>query len=90
MRRLILLAQIIPDLSAQVLKTYPMTAAKRGICLIINNYDFTHSEKGLQKREGTMVDEGTFSDWGMHVCMRAVCENVIKYIYLSKFKSKTS
>lgn len=35
-----------------------MAAAKRGTCLIINNYDFTKSEKGLQNREGTMVDEG--------------------------------
>ncbi|XP_073329680.1 caspase-8 [Pagrus major] len=39
------------------LGTYPMTAAKRGICLIINNYDFTKSKKKkLSKREGTMVD----------------------------------
>lgn len=34
-----------------------MTSAKRGICLIINNYDFTNSMVGLKNREGTMVDE---------------------------------
>ncbi|XP_070831929.1 caspase-8 [Chaetodon trifascialis] len=40
-----------------LLRTYPMKAAKRGVCLIVNNYDFSNSGKGLQKREGTMVDE---------------------------------
>lgn len=35
------------------LRPYPMTAAKRGICLIINNYNFDK----LLKREGTMVDQ---------------------------------
>ncbi|XP_035531795.1 caspase-8 [Morone saxatilis] len=38
------------------LGTYPMTSAKRGICLIINNYNFTGA-KNLQKREGTNIDE---------------------------------
>uniref|UniRef100_A0A3Q3VWI3 Caspase-8 n=1 Tax=Mola mola TaxID=94237 RepID=A0A3Q3VWI3_MOLML len=38
------------------LTPYPMTAVKRGVCLIINNYDFTLSENSLQKREGTMID----------------------------------
>ncbi|XP_036966096.1 caspase-8 [Acanthopagrus latus] len=38
------------------LETYPMTAATRGICLIINNYDFTNSRKTLSKREGTQFD----------------------------------
>ncbi|XP_044073633.1 caspase-8 [Siniperca chuatsi] len=41
----------------EVLGTYPMTAAKRGICLIVNNCDFTNSKQGLQERKGTMVDE---------------------------------
>nr|XP_046259206.1 caspase-8 [Scatophagus argus] len=41
-----------------ILETYPMTAAKRGTCLIINNYDFSASQKGLQSRDGTMTDEG--------------------------------
>ncbi|KAM7407403.1 hypothetical protein PAMA_003229 [Pampus argenteus] len=41
----------------EVLGTYPMTSEKRGICLIVNNYDFTESKKTLKKREGTMVDE---------------------------------
>ncbi|XP_040005099.1 caspase-8 isoform X5 [Xiphias gladius] len=39
----------------EVLGIYPMTAAKRGICLIINNYNFTTST--LKNREGTMADE---------------------------------
>ncbi|XP_051259013.1 caspase-8 [Dicentrarchus labrax] len=38
------------------LGTYPMTSAKRGICLIVNNYDFSGA-KNLQKREGTNIDE---------------------------------
>ncbi|XP_078118067.1 caspase-8 isoform X3 [Sander vitreus] len=37
------------------LGTYPMTSAKRGICLIVNNYNFTI--QALKKREGTMRDE---------------------------------
>uniref|UniRef100_A0A3Q1GN01 Caspase-8 n=1 Tax=Acanthochromis polyacanthus TaxID=80966 RepID=A0A3Q1GN01_9TELE len=39
------------------LGTYPMISAKRGICLIINNYDFSKSIVTLKNREGTMVDE---------------------------------
>uniref|UniRef100_A0AAQ6AL43 Caspase-8 n=1 Tax=Amphiprion ocellaris TaxID=80972 RepID=A0AAQ6AL43_AMPOC len=39
------------------LGTYPMTSAKRGICLIINNYNFSESRVELKKREGTMIDE---------------------------------
>ncbi|KAM7380505.1 hypothetical protein PAMP_003795 [Pampus punctatissimus] len=41
----------------EVLGTYPMPSKKRGICLIVNNYNFTESKKGLKKREGTMIDE---------------------------------
>ncbi|XP_063743045.1 caspase-8 [Eleginops maclovinus] len=37
----------------EVLGTYSMTAAKRGICLIVNNYNFAG---GLKTREGTNVD----------------------------------
>ncbi|XP_070694341.1 caspase-8 isoform X2 [Pempheris klunzingeri] len=44
------------DTNPEVLGKYPMTAAKRGICLIVNNNDFTKS-KGHQNREGTMLDE---------------------------------
>ncbi|XP_010736063.3 caspase-8 isoform X1 [Larimichthys crocea] len=40
-----------------VLETYPMTAVTRGICLIINNYDFTKSLTRLMKRDGTMIDK---------------------------------
>ncbi|KAM6978422.1 caspase-8 [Tautogolabrus adspersus] len=39
------------------LGSYPMTAKKRGFCLIINNNDFSKSKQGLQMREGTMRDE---------------------------------
>lgn len=38
------------------LETYPMTASKRGICLIINNYDFSNSVESLKMREGTKFD----------------------------------
>lgn len=35
-----------------------MTAAKRGICLIVNNQDFSKSKQGLLERMGTKIDEG--------------------------------
>ncbi|XP_005452949.1 caspase-8 isoform X2 [Oreochromis niloticus] len=38
------------------LGTYPMTSEKRGICLIVNNYDFSNSSQ-LNKRNGTEVDQ---------------------------------
>ncbi|XP_057709264.1 caspase-8 isoform X1 [Corythoichthys intestinalis] len=41
----------------QALKPYRMTAKKRGICLIINNNDFKNSQKELDTREGTEIDE---------------------------------
>lgn len=34
---------------------------RRGICLIINNYDFRKSPKYLKDREGTKVDQGASS-----------------------------
>lgn len=39
------------------LEEYPMTAAKRGICLIVNNDNFTKSMPVLKNREGTILDE---------------------------------
>ncbi|XP_068429231.1 caspase-8 [Clinocottus analis] len=45
------------NINFAALEVYPMTAAKRGICLIVNNYNFTQSISGLQKREGTLLDE---------------------------------
>ncbi|XP_034417178.1 caspase-8 isoform X3 [Cyclopterus lumpus] len=39
----------------EALGIYPMTAAKRGICLIVNNYNFNSDSH--QKREGTILDE---------------------------------
>lgn len=38
------------------LGTYPMTSEKRGICLIVNNDNFSNSSQ-LKKREGTAVDQ---------------------------------
>ncbi|KAG7227615.1 hypothetical protein INR49_005430 [Caranx melampygus] len=42
------------------LGTYPMTSAKRGICLIINNNDFSSS--GRKNRAGTMIDQRSLCD----------------------------
>lgn len=66
-----------------------MTASKRGVCLIINNYDFSNSIQSLGKREGTMLDEGMFNYFGrlklklvhvfhpcylgMHVVFKVIC-----------------
>lgn len=58
-----------------------MAARKRGICLIINNYDFSKSEKYLQTREGTMVDQGVFTYiWKCQ--LKRACRMFI-YFYLS-------
>ncbi|XP_010793746.1 caspase-8, partial [Notothenia coriiceps] len=46
------LAEIFSSMN-EVLGKYPMTAAKRGICLIVNNYKFA---PGLKPREGTNLD----------------------------------
>ncbi|KAF3694838.1 Caspase-8 [Channa argus] len=43
--------------SSEILGSYPMTAANRGVCLIINNNDFTNSTPKLTNREGTRTDE---------------------------------
>ncbi|KAK7490352.1 hypothetical protein BaRGS_00018331 [Batillaria attramentaria] len=44
------------------LKRYTMTAEPRGLCLIINNRDFTKEDgspiQGLETRHGTDVDRG--------------------------------
>lgn len=37
------------------LDTYPMNSTKRGVCLIVNNYDFTETRGSV--REGTMIDK---------------------------------
>ncbi|KAF7652035.1 hypothetical protein LDENG_00102320 [Lucifuga dentata] len=39
------------------LEMYPMTRAKRGICLIVNNNNFSNSIKPLKSRDGTIIDE---------------------------------
>ncbi|XP_035995231.1 caspase-8 isoform X2 [Fundulus heteroclitus] len=39
------------------LDEYPMTRAKRGICVIVNNNDFSESRIPLKERVGTMIDE---------------------------------
>lgn len=72
-------------INTEGLETYPMTAAKRGVCLIINNYDFTKSKlnpvllKPLQNREGTMADERCLTEvfkWlGFEVVVRQDCDS---------------
>ncbi|XP_060910493.1 caspase-8 [Labrus mixtus] len=60
------------------LGSYPMTAAKRGLCLIINNNNFSESKQRLQTREGTMVDEERLNkvfEWlGFHVVIERDCD----------------
>uniref|UniRef100_A0A3B4WAC5 Caspase-8 n=1 Tax=Seriola lalandi dorsalis TaxID=1841481 RepID=A0A3B4WAC5_SERLL len=46
--------------NSEDLGIYPMTAAKRGFCLIVNNNNF--SESNLKNREGTMIDEKCLHD----------------------------
>lgn len=69
--------------NVEELGTYPMTGARRGICLIINNYNF--SDK--RKREGTKIDqeclERVFEWLGFdvevhHDCTRAKMLSVVK------------
>nr|WGF13180.1 caspase 8 [Trachinotus ovatus] len=64
--------------NSEDLGIYPMTAAKRGICLIVNNYDF--SESSFKNREGTMIDEKCLDDvfkWlGFVVEIRRDCTGV--------------
>nr|AKM76972.1 caspase 10 [Sebastes schlegelii] len=63
--------------NTEVLRTYPMTAAKRGICLIVNNNGFTKSS-GLMERKGTMFDEEclqkVFTWLGFEVVIRRDCK----------------
>lgn len=47
----------------QGLETYPMAAQQKGLCLIINNYDFKESGRGM--RVGTMVDESKLHSPGL-------------------------
>nr|XP_020490080.1 caspase-8-like [Labrus bergylta] len=60
------------------LGSYPMTAAKRGLCLIINNNNFSESKQRLQMREGTMVDEERLTkvfEWlAFHVVIERDCD----------------
>nr|BAE98149.1 caspase 10 [Paralichthys olivaceus]BAE98150.1 caspase 10 [Paralichthys olivaceus] len=46
--------------NSEDLGIYPMTEAKRGICLIINNHVFP--ETSLKPRDGTMIDEECLRD----------------------------
>ncbi|CAL8345374.1 unnamed protein product [Boreogadus saida] len=38
---------------------YPMKAQQRGICCIVNNFDFSRSSGKHKNREGTDIDEGS-------------------------------
>ncbi|XP_026152125.1 caspase-8 isoform X2 [Mastacembelus armatus] len=53
---------MVQTTNSGVLGVYPMTSAKRGICIIINNYDFTSSKLYLTNREGTMTDKDCLHD----------------------------
>lgn len=68
-----------------------MTAAKRGICLIVNNQDFSKSKQGLLERMGTKVDEGDLmfhsfwksqmENWYMFsISALSVCGHIVLYI----------
>lgn len=63
---------------SEVLGAYPMTAAKRGICLIVNNQDFSKSKQGLLERMGTKIDEDclrkVFQWLGFEVVIERDCE----------------
>nr|AGN52667.1 caspase 10 [Channa striata] len=48
--------------SSEIIWSYPMASAKRGICLIINNHNFKTSPLILKNREGTMTDESCLQD----------------------------
>lgn len=60
------------------LGTYRMNSAKRGICLIINNYNFSKSKVALRMREGTIIDERNLNsvfEWlGFEVEIRRDCK----------------
>ncbi|GAA6231500.1 caspase-8-like [Lates japonicus] len=63
------------DTNNEVLGIYPMTSARRGICLIVNNYRF--SKPSLKDRVGTMIDEKRLQvvfEWlGFQVEIRRDC-----------------
>ncbi|XP_059896611.1 caspase-8 isoform X2 [Gadus macrocephalus] len=40
---------------------YPMKAQQRGVCWIVNNFDFSRSSGKHKNREGTDIDEGRLS-----------------------------
>ncbi|XP_017278102.1 caspase-8 isoform X2 [Kryptolebias marmoratus] len=76
-RDLIKMTKIDPDPDPKAAKhfgdlgTYPMNAAKRGICVILNNEDFSKSGSNLGNRVGTIPDEnalrGVFEWLGFEV-----------------------
>ncbi|KAM6934179.1 caspase-8 [Xenentodon cancila] len=51
----------LEDILNSGLDTYEMTAAKRGICVIVNNFNFTGSTMHLSQRKGTMADEASLN-----------------------------
>ncbi|XP_048862029.1 caspase-8 isoform X2 [Brienomyrus brachyistius] len=52
----------VTPLDDQALGVYEMKGEKRGICLIINNYDFSSSQPSLKNREGTQKDAKNLED----------------------------
>ncbi|KAM4558518.1 caspase-8 isoform 1-T4 [Odontesthes bonariensis] len=45
------------ETNTETLGTYPMTSARRGVCVIVNNHDFSKSTVRLSDRKGTTADE---------------------------------
>ncbi|XP_072252908.1 caspase-8 [Leuresthes tenuis] len=50
------------ETNTETLGMYPMTSAKRGVCVIVNNHSFTKSTVSLNNREGTMADEKSLQE----------------------------
>ncbi|XP_071389613.1 caspase-8 isoform X2 [Centroberyx affinis] len=59
------------------LRQYPMTSELRGVCLVVNNFDFKDSVKQLNNREGTQIDEecleGVFKWLGFEMQIKNDC-----------------
>ncbi|XP_010893237.1 caspase-8 [Esox lucius] len=59
------------------LEEYAMTGSSRGVCLIINNHNFSHSKKYFNNREGTNIDKeslvSVFKWLGFEVVVKSDC-----------------
>ncbi|XP_077393293.1 caspase-8 [Festucalex cinctus] len=70
--------ELSTNTSDEVVGTYSMNSAKRGICLIVNNFDFKEEKSSLGPRDGTMLDEGCLKkvfEWlGFEVQIQRDCD----------------